>query len=275
MGFWLIQLVLFALPQTWVPLSEVLPPSVPLDAGYRQMYNLQFEDAHRTFQEWERDHPQDPFGYTSDAAAYLFDEFDRMGVLQSDLFLDDAKFERRRTGAPDPVIKAKFEQALARSDQLADAVLQRSPQDSGALFAKVLGLGMRGDYVALIQRRDLASLSYMKNAGLLAERLLKVDPECYDAYLAVGVENYLLGLSPAPVRWVLRLYGAQTNKEKGIEKLQLTATKGHYLLPFARLLLAVAAMRDHDRTQAKELLGELAREFPQNNLYQKEFARIQ
>jgi hypothetical protein len=55
----------------------------------------------------------------------------------------------------------------------------------------------------------------------------------------------------------------------------LTATKGHYLLPFARLLLAVAALRDKNRLQAKELLQNLALEFPNNQLYRRELSRLQ
>ena len=104
---------------------------------------------------------------------------------------------------------------------------------------------------------------------------MAVDPACYDAYLAVGVENYILGLNPAPVRWLLRLYGAETDKELGLRKLQLTAERGHYLLPFARLLLAVAALRDKHPDQARELLQNLAQEFPNNQLYRRELARLQ
>jgi len=51
-----------------------------LDAGYLQMYNLQFDQAHRTFAEWRRLHPDDPMGPASDAAAYLFTEFDRLHI---------------------------------------------------------------------------------------------------------------------------------------------------------------------------------------------------
>src|ERR1700686_4901520 len=40
-----------------------------LDQGYRQMYNLKFDEAHRTFAAYERDHPADPLGTVSDAAA--------------------------------------------------------------------------------------------------------------------------------------------------------------------------------------------------------------
>lgn len=114
----------------------------------------------------------------------------------------------------------------------------------------------------------------MKSAGTLAERLLAIDPERYDAYLAVGVENYMLGLKAAPVRWFLNLYGAKTDKQQGIERLKMTAQKGHCLLPFARLLLAVAALRDQNQPQARVLLGDLARQFPKNDLYQKEYNRL-
>src|SRR5262252_4193696 len=50
------------------------------EAGYSQMYNIQFADAPRTFQEWEGAHPNDPMGPVSDAAAYLFSEFDRLRI---------------------------------------------------------------------------------------------------------------------------------------------------------------------------------------------------
>jgi hypothetical protein len=238
------------------------------------MYNLQFEEAHRTFSEWEKLHPEDPVGPTSDAAAYLFSELDRLGVLQSELFVDDEKFKHSRKLSPDPVTKQAFDKALAKSELVADGVLARSPQDGNALLAKIMNRGLRSDYLALIEKRYLASLGYMKSAGILAEKLLALDPSRYDAYLAVGVENYILGLKPSPVRWLLRMYGAQTDKEQGIEKLRLTAEKGHYLVPFAQLLLAVAALRDKNRNQARDLLAGLAREFPHNRLYQRELERL-
>jgi len=160
------------------------------------------------------------------------------------------------------------------SEQVADRVLERSPRDRNALLAKVMDLGLRSDYLALIEKRYLASLGDMKSAGLLAQQLLAVDPTCYDANLAIGVENYILGLKPAPLRWVLRMYGAQTDKDQGIQKLRLTAEKGHYLLPFAQLLLAVAALRDKNSNQARELLSGLVQQFPNNTLYRRELERL-
>ena len=271
-----IPLLIFALANgVLTPIGASLGPSAPLDRGYRQMYNLEFRNAHDTFHAYSNAHPEDPFGPTSDAAAYLFDEFNRMGVLQAALFTDDEKFKDRERSLPDPRVREEFDGAIGQSQKLADAVLRRSPQDRNALFATVLNLGLESDYLSLVQKRDLAALAYTKRAGLAAQQLLAIDPNCYDAYLAIGVENYILGLNPAPVRWLLRLYGAQTDKDSGIQKLQLTAEKGHYLLPFARLLLAVAALRESNPHQAKELLQNLVQEFPNNQLYRRELSRLQ
>jgi hypothetical protein len=246
-----------------------------LESGYRQMYNLDFDGAHRTFATWEGLHPQDPMGPASNAAAYLFAEFDRLHILESELFIDNDKFEKRQKFEPDGSARSAFEDELKRSEQISDKILSGAPGDHAALFAKVMVGGLRGDYMALVEKRNFAALSTIKSSRALAEKLLSQDPSYYDAYLAVGVENYLLGSNSAPVRWLLRLGGAQTDKDEGLAKLRLTAEKGHYLAPYARLLLAVAALRDHDRVKARGLLNGLAEEFPRNPLYRKELARIE
>lgn len=246
-----------------------------LELGYRDMYNLQFDQAHRRFDDWQRTHPQDPMGAVSNAAAYLFSEFDRLHILESEFFTNDDRFERRSQPPADPKVKQAFMAEIDKSQKLANVALAKNPKDANALFAAVLVLGLQGDYAALIEKRDLAGLGFLKDGRAMAERLLQVDPTCYDAYIAVGVENYLLSLRPAPVRWLLRMTGAQTDKEIGLKNLQLTATKGHYLLPYARLLLAVAAIRDQDRGKARTLLAGLAQEFPLNHLYARELNQLQ
>ena len=238
------------------------------------MYNLDFESAHQTFVAWEHEHPEDPLGPVSNAAAYLFAEFDRMHILESELFVDNAKFEHRKSFLPDPKVRDAFGGELQKAERSADQILSKTPDDPAAMFAKVMVGGLRGDYLALVEKRNLAALTTIKNARALAEKLVSQDPSYYDAYLAIGVENYLLSVNSAPVRWLLRLTGARTDKEEGLAKLRLTAQRGRYLAPYARLLLAVAALRDHNRDQARSLLTGLADEFPRNPLYRRELARI-
>jgi hypothetical protein len=252
-----------------------LTGSTLVEQGYRQMYNLDFDAAHRSFDEWQRTHPQDPLGPVSDAAAYLFSEFDRLHILQSQFFVDDSAFRGMKKPVSDPVTRGKFEDDLAKGQRLSDAILRRAPQDKDAMFASVLRTGLHSDYLSLIEDRNFQALSELKSGRILAEKLLAVDPTYYDAYLAVGVENYMLSLKPLAARWLLRLSGAQTDKDRGVEKMKLAAQNGHYLQPFARLLLAVQNLRDKNRGAAREILAGLAREFPHNRLYADELSKLQ
>ena len=251
-----------------------VPPESDLYAGWLKMYDLKFDDAHRGFAAWKRAYPEDSMGPVSDAAAYLFSELARLGALESELFVDDTRFKERAKLRPDPAKKLLFTQEIAQAERLADAALQKSGTDPNALFAKSLTFGLRADNAGLIEKQSLAALSYTKEGRVYAEKLMQANPKASDAYLGPGVENYLLSLKPAPLRVLLRITGSNVDRDRGLEEIRETALHGHYLEPFAKLLLAVAAMRDHDPTRARELLGELHRRFPDNELYTREMDRI-
>ena len=255
-------------------LSAADPVPTGLDDGYRSMYDLDFGAAHQKFASWKQANPDDPMGPVSNAAAYLFSELERLHVLDSELFVDDDKFRLRQHLAASPETKRAFEDELSKGRESSQRVRSRAPDDQNALLADVLAHGLEADYLSLVEHRDLAALGIVKEGRTLALHLLNTHPDCYDAYLAIGVENYLLSLKPAPVRWILNLSGAQTSKQEGIAKLRLTAEKGYLLQPYARMLLAVAALRDNDKANAAHILEGLVREFPHNRLYATELARI-
>ena len=245
-----------------------------LDAGYRDLYNLDFPAAHTQFAMWLQQHPEDPLGAASDAAAYLFGEFDRLSIIDVQLFADQSRFDSRSKLTPDPAVRKAFDERADQANRLADATLAKNSKDANALYAKAVICGMRSDYALMIDKRDIAALSLQKQSSALAKQVLAIDPRMYDAYLAPGVENYMLSLKWAPLRWMLSWTGAGTNKEEGIRLLKLTAAQGHYLAPFARMMLAVAAIRDNHPQEARDTLTALAKEYPRNTLYTRERDRI-
>ncbi len=125
-----------------------------LDLGYRALYNLNFPEAHAQFAVWMRANPGDPLGAASDAAAYLFGEFNRLGVIDVQLFADDSHFSSRNTLSPDPAVRKGFDDRAAQADALADAALRRDARDANALYAKTLVCGMRSDYAPDDRRPD-------------------------------------------------------------------------------------------------------------------------
>jgi hypothetical protein len=127
--------------------------------------------------------------------------------------------------------------------------------------------GLRADYAALVERQDFAALRFSNKGNEWARKLLAVSPQFYDAYVATGIQKYLVGLKPAPVRWMLRLGGIKGNRDEGLEELELAA-------PFARILLAIAYLRKQEQQKSVEILAGLSRQFPHNLLFSEELARL-
>jgi hypothetical protein len=248
-----------------------------LDRGYLGLYNLDFSGAQKDFSAWQVQHPDDPVGPVSEAAGYLFSEFNRLGVLEAQFFENDEAFNGRSRPTPDPALRARFQSALDRSQALAHARLKKDDKDRDALFALTLASGLQADYAALIEKRNLASLHFTKEASVWAQQLLAVcnSNNCADVLVATGFSKYIIGSMSAPVRWLLRMDRLPGDKKAGIADLQTTAQHGRYLAPFARVLLAIAYVRDKDKQRALELLTSLRTQFPANTLFPREITRLQ
>jgi hypothetical protein len=134
---------------------------------------------------------------------------------------------------------------------------------------------MESDYDALIEKKQLAGLSMMRRAESEANLLLSIDPNAQDAYLALGASNYVIGSLPVYKRFFLKIGGVHGDKARGIEQMQQTADHGHYLKPFAQILLALGYEREHQFDRARALLADLTAEFPENPLFAHELSLAQ
>ncbi len=245
-----------------------------IEAGFRFLYELRFREARAQFAAWRESHPDDPLGPASEAAGILFEEFYRCGILSSEFFLDDKRLLGGVAGKPDEKVGAAFAGSVQRAQSLARDRLKRDPKDADALFALTITTGMQADYASLIERHQLESLHLLREAERYAKDLLAVQPDSADAYLALGAANYILGCLPSYKRFFLRIGGVRGDKAGGMEQLQIAATRGHYLRPYAKLLLALAALREKQVDLARSELRDLAREFPENPLFKRELAKL-
>jgi len=250
------------------------PPLASLERGFHLLYDFDFKNAQQEFANWQKSNPDDPLGPIGEASAHIFGEFDRLGVLEIQLLMKDSSYESKKHLSPDPTVRGKFEAALQRAESMAMAHLARNSSDRDALLAMTLASGLRADYEALVEKRNTVSLRNADEARTWGQKLLAVDPTCYDAYLAMGSSNYVVGNLSAPLRWMLRLGGVSGDKEEGIRQLKLTADHGRYLAPLARILLAIAYLRDHDVHQAQYLLSSLQHDFPENSLFPRALAGL-
>src|SRR6266550_372686 len=99
--------------------ADVSVVNSPFDQGFKLMYDLEFDRAHKFFSSWQRDHPEDPVSPAADAAGLLFSEFQRLGVLEAQFYADDKAFQNREKIAADPRVRDGFNAALARAQAAA------------------------------------------------------------------------------------------------------------------------------------------------------------
>jgi hypothetical protein len=129
-----------------------------------------------------------------------------------------------------------------------------------ALQARLVG--MRGD--------DLATARAGKKMRSALLDAISRDPGLNDAYLGVGIYNYFVDTLPAIVkviRWLIGLPGG--DRERGLEQIERTATRGDLARGEAQFYLAKDFSRpyEHQYLKSLELFRELAREYPSNGLW--------
>ena len=154
-----------------LPCGIALAADDALDLGFSDLYYLKFSEARASFLSWQLDHPQDPIGFAAEAASHLFEEFEHNGVLTTEFFLDDERLLGGIKGTPDPARTAAFEKANERARTLGEARLKIDARDPNALLAVTLVAGMRANYLCIIAKRQLDSLSQVRIAEAYAKRL--------------------------------------------------------------------------------------------------------
>jgi len=246
-----------------------------IDLALERMYNQDYRAAHEHLDQYIATHPQDPVGYGFRASAYLFGELDRMGILESEFFVDDNKIaEKKKKMEPDPVTREKFVRAVHDVETRADVMRKANPNDPQALFAMCIAQGVATDYMAFIEKKQFSSLSIAKKSNGYAQRLLKVDPKFYDAYLTAGISEYMIGSLPFFIKWFVKFDNVDGSKDRGVDRLKMVANLGHYFKPFSKILLSIIALREKRPQEARTWLADLAQTYPENRLFRSELAKV-
>jgi len=246
-----------------------------LDRGFRSLYELRFPEARMEFLAFQKAQPGDPLGKAAEAASYLYEEFNDKKILTSAFFLDDAKMQNGADGTPAQNRNDAFLAANHQARDMARLRLKSNPNDAHSLFVLAIADGMESDYDALLVKRQIASLGLIRQAEAEATRLLALDSSAQDAYVALGASSYIIGCLPAYKRAFLWFGGIHGDRAHGMEELQTAVSRGHYLQPFAKIMLALACEREHQMDRARALLADLCNQFPANPLFARELALLE
>lgn len=256
------------------PGAMAVEPAAAIQQALARMYNTDYAGSTRILDEHIAKNPGDPLGPSFRAASDLFSELTRLKILEGEFFADDKRIAEKEKLLPDAGLRARFDKNIALARQLAEKRLAQNGSDHEALFSQCITAGLLMDYGALIEKRQLMSLTHAREAHRHALRLLKVDPTFTDAYMTTGFTEYLLGSLPFFLRWFVRFEESSGDKKLGMQRLQKVADHGKYLGPFARIMLSLAHLREKRYADCERLLGGLAKEFPENPLFKKELQKV-
>jgi hypothetical protein len=265
------------------PSPHVSPPPPVVDSApdpfvpiFTRLYNYDFVTAHAMLDERQRADPADPLPHSVRAAVYMFSEFERLRILETEFFVDDDNMVdgQGHRQKPDPEVKRRLFATLDDARARANLILAADPNHRRALLAMVMAAGVAADYTGFVERRQWKGMSLTRETNRYAQKLLALKPPVYDAYMNVGSLEYVVGSLPFYVRWFVRFDKIEGNRRKGIEQLKLVARHGTYYGPFARILLVVASLRENKLEDARQIVAQLAAEFPENPLLTRELDKI-
>ena len=244
---------------------------------YRQsaddhFFNLEYEAAIQDYTKLIEQNPNDALAYNGLASAQLYKELYRLGLLESSALRGDNEFLRQQRPPADPQTKARFEDTLLRGRRVAEALLSRDRQT--ALYALGNNYALRGNYEFMVDKSWFSALRNGSKARDYCEQLRKLNPNFVDAYLVLGVHEYLLGSLPMPVKVLAALGGMRGNKEKGQALVGRVATEGRLARHEARILLALLYRREKRPLDAARLLEGLLADFPRNYVLGLELASM-
>jgi tetratricopeptide (TPR) repeat protein len=235
------------------------------DQATNASYNLDFETAERGFEALTQDYPDNPDYWNALASVRWL----RIALSQQKLNLES--FSGKTLGTRDsrdavnPADEKKFRDTIATAIQKADAILAKNPNDVYALYAKGISNGTLGSFEATIKRSYVAAYTKGRVARDLHEQVLKLDPMFDDAALSLGAYDYVIGVIPGFVRFLLAPFGVRSaGKEVGIQELERAATNGKRASTDAKMILTVVYTREKQYDQAVQVYEGLHAKYPGN-----------
>jgi tetratricopeptide (TPR) repeat protein len=228
--------------------------------GFEHFYNLEYDEAIADFSEAVAQHPDLPGLYNHLAQAILYRAMFRAGALESELVTGNNPFLRRPKVEATPDEDRRFHQAVEKSMELCQALLNQDPRDTQALYALGVAYAWRANYNFLIRKAWRDALRDATTARKLHNRVTELDPSMIDARLMQGLHDFVVGY--------------RGDKEQGIRTLELVAQKGATNRDDAKILLCAAYRREKRPQQAAPLVEELILRFPRNYLLYLELAQM-
>lgn len=257
------------------PASESASDDAAVDVAIGHLRNLEYDEARAELTNRLADNPGDLRAWHYLGVATLYEEMYRRGVLESKIYGEGGSAFKASKVDVSPEFQKELLGILDRGQAAALGRLTLDKSDKDAMYWLGAIHGTRATYHFALRKEYKAALHEATDAYNLHRDLLKLDPGYIDAYLIVGVNNYVVGSLPWFWKFVASLGGRSGDKKEGLRQVKRVTEEGNYARADAKLMLAVLYQREKRPELALKLFQELAQASPRNHLLRLEVGALQ
>jgi uncharacterized protein DUF3808 len=262
--------------------SAALPPDIIelRREANAATYNIDYAAARVKYEEIRKRLPQHPAGDLYLATVIWLEYLNKTRRLQTGLYKNDSSFyagaekarEETEGDAVDPEIDRAFRDRMAQAKTKALALVNRNKNDPDALFYLGSYYGVMAGYEASVARKFFGAMRNGSRCVDAHQKVLKLKPDYYDAYLSVGMYDYIVGSLPFTYKAIAAIAGFRGNKQRGIERLQTIIEKNSDSADDARVLLLAVFQNEKRYQDSLAILENLSSKYPHSYLVRLEKA---
>ncbi len=243
--------------------------------GFTAVYNIDYKTARERFLQMTRLAPDHPAGYVYLANNLWLETLYQGRRLTTSIYTggsfysqdkDEDKVDQKRNSDFTDLIR----QALAATR----ARLVKNPKDVEALYYNASALGIRAAYGTSVKRSFTRAIGDANESIKIQRQVIKLDPEYIDAYLSIGLYEYVIDSLPGGWKFLARLAGLKGSKQKGIEDLELVTRQGKLNADDARVVLLGIYSKENQLDRALEIISYMVKQYPRNYLFGVERASM-
>lgn len=237
-----------------------------LDQAYASAYNLDHDVAVRELTALSEIEPDLPPTYRALASiTWLRLLFSRGTVLVDEYLGRIARQDVQMASTPADVT-ATFTRHVTRAITLAEARVDRHPQDGRAHYDLSSALGLQASWTATVEGRMSRAFGSARRAYKTAERAASLAPQDPDPRLILGTYRYLVAGLNLPARWVAYIAGLDGDRARGLQLVEQAAASASPVRTEARFALILLYNREKRWDDALGVLAQLREAYPRNRL---------
>jgi tetratricopeptide (TPR) repeat protein len=243
--------------------------------GFTAVYNIDYKTARERFLQMTRLAPDHPAGYVYLANNLWLETLYQSRRLTTSVYTGGSFYSQDKDeDKVDPKRDRDFNDYIRQALAAGRARLVKNSKDVEALYYNASALGIRAAYGTSVKRSFTRSIGDANESIKIQRQVIKLDPGYIDAYLSIGLYEYVIDSLPGGLKFLARLAGLKGSKQRGIEQLERVTREGKFTADDARVVLLGIYSKENRIERALEIISYMAKQYPRNYLFGVERASM-